>query len=186
MPKAQAALPLLTWDEVLAPGGPWAYFVSGDERHLESHVWSENGHHPEHATRILRGLRCQTAESLFQEWAAAFQFPYYFGNNWNAFFECITDLEWLPSKGYIAVVAHLEETLREQPQDMRILLGLLKDAPRWLVEYRKSSIPFRVVFHCEAANRDTCLALLADHDVNPVERRLRFFSTPDEPESYLI
>ena len=108
--------------------------------------------------------------------AAAFQFPYYLGNNWDAFWECITDLEWLPSRGYVAVVTHLEEALRTQPEDLRILLGLLKDAPHWLVEYRKSSVPFRVVFHCEAVHREECLALLAKHEVNPVQRRLRHFS----------
>jgi hypothetical protein len=29
------------------------------------------------------------------EFAASFQFPYYFGENWPAFDECINDLSWL-------------------------------------------------------------------------------------------
>jgi hypothetical protein len=33
---------------------------------------------------VLRGDRMQTFKSLYQEVAAALQFPYYFGNNWNA------------------------------------------------------------------------------------------------------
>ncbi|QIS02446.1 hypothetical protein F5X71_09020 [Nocardia brasiliensis] len=45
----------------------------------------------------VRGQRMRTTTELFAEFAAAFQFPWYFGQNWAAFDECMTDLDdWLP------------------------------------------------------------------------------------------
>jgi len=43
----------------------------------------------------IRGTRCNDEESFFREISASFQFPNYFGENWNALDDCICDLEWL-------------------------------------------------------------------------------------------
>ena len=43
----------------------------------------------------IRGKYCKTVEDFFREASSALRFPYYFGNNWAAFDECVTDLEWL-------------------------------------------------------------------------------------------
>ena len=43
----------------------------------------------------IRGKYCKTVEEFFREASSALRFPYYFGNNWAAFDECVTDLEWL-------------------------------------------------------------------------------------------
>src|SRR5947209_1850287 len=51
--------------------------------------------------RVIRGRKARTKSALFDEFAAALQFPYYFGENWDAFDECLTDLSWLPGDAYI-------------------------------------------------------------------------------------
>lgn len=43
----------------------------------------------------IRGKFCGTLDDFFREISAAMRFPSYFGWNWAAFDECITDLEWL-------------------------------------------------------------------------------------------
>ena len=43
----------------------------------------------------IRGLLCRTLDGFFQEASAALRFPDYFGWNWDAFDECMTDLDWL-------------------------------------------------------------------------------------------
>src|SRR5438045_1068505 len=63
--------------------------------------------------RMLRGERMRQQSRLFSEFAAALQFPYYFGENWNAFDECITDLEWLPGEAYVLIVTNADQVLRE-------------------------------------------------------------------------
>ena len=51
----------------------------------------------------------RTCDGMFQEFAAALQFPYYFGNNMNAFRDCMTDLDWLDGSSFTIVIfdAHL-------------------------------------------------------------------------------
>jgi diadenosine tetraphosphate (Ap4A) HIT family hydrolase len=41
--------------------------------------------------RMIRGNKSKTTPDFFNEVAAALQFPYYFGENWDAFNDCIKD-----------------------------------------------------------------------------------------------
>ena len=52
----------------------------------------------------IRGNRCKTEEDFFYEISASFQFPWYFGENWAAFDECICDLEWLDFQQLFIVI----------------------------------------------------------------------------------
>lgn len=38
---------------------------------------------------------------LLRRAAAALQFPEYFGANWDAFYDCLTDFGWRPAPGYV-------------------------------------------------------------------------------------
>ena len=49
--------------------------------------------------RTVRGRKIRTVGRLFDEMAAALQFPYYFGENWPAFDECLADIDWLADGG---------------------------------------------------------------------------------------
>lgn len=65
--------------------------------------------------RVVRGQKMRTDEALFNEVAAAFQFPSYFGENWDALDECIVDLEWLaPGSGYVLYVVRADEVLADE------------------------------------------------------------------------
>jgi hypothetical protein len=54
--------------------------------------WIESGL----TVRIVRGRKMRGYQGLFDEFSAALQFPWYFGENGNAFDECLADLSWLP------------------------------------------------------------------------------------------
>lgn len=73
-----------------------------------SAAFSEHSQTPGRYVALLRGERCQTYEGFFSECAAAFQFPSYFGNNWNAWDECINDLDWLEFTSLAIVIDRFE------------------------------------------------------------------------------
>ena len=60
--------------------------------------------HEHSYTAYIRGKRCKTEHDFFREASAALQFPWYFGENWAAFDECICDLEWLAFEQLFIVV----------------------------------------------------------------------------------
>jgi len=62
--------------------------------------------------RRVRGRKERTWKGLFDEFSAALQFPAYFGENADAFDECIADLAWLPPRnGYVIVVGEPGQVL---------------------------------------------------------------------------
>lgn len=79
--------------------------------------------------RTVRGHKMRTFQGLFDEFGAALQFPDYFGENWAAFDECLTDLDWLGYEvsGYVIVVSHASELLADEApgqfEDLLLLFG---------------------------------------------------------------
>ena len=63
------------------------------------------------AVRWLRGSKMRGTKGLFDEFSAALQFPYYFGENWNAFDECIEELEGIDADGYLLIILNSDELL---------------------------------------------------------------------------
>lgn len=106
---------------------------------------------------VLRGERMQDFNSLFQEIAAALQFPYYFGNNWNALDECIKDLDWLPAKSFVIGITSSQLVLSKENADDQLAFGvLLKDTCKvWSQscdeneEWGRPGRPFHVVMQCD-------------------------------------
>ncbi len=56
--------------------------------------------------RVVRGGRCSDKRRLLQEFAAALQFPHYFGNNWDAFDECMNDLSWIKGSRLVLLIVN--------------------------------------------------------------------------------
>ena len=114
---------LLTVEPNLRP-----LLFEGDENGLYSAMfqWRKQGL----TVRVVRGRKMKIKQSLFDEFAAAFQFPLYFGENWYAFHECVRDLEdLLAGKGYVVVITEPDEVLAGEDEDrLRLLVNSLTDA----------------------------------------------------------
>jgi hypothetical protein len=85
-----------------------------------------------------------------------FEFPDYFGENWDAFDECINDLAWLPASHYVACFAEADKVLRDSERDFGTLVSILASAAdNWASTDRGSAYPiqgprpFHVVLHTE-------------------------------------
>jgi len=108
--------------------------------------------------RFLRGRKMETYEALFDECAAALQFPWYFGENGNAFDECMSDLSWLPPKaGYLFIVTDPGRVLQRIADDgLSWLVGSLgRAAAVWSrpvsegQPWDRPAIPFHVLLQAE-------------------------------------
>ena len=78
--------------------------------------------------KVIKGRHCKTPANLFDEFARALEFPDYFGHNWDALEECLTDLEWLPAKGYILLITDAAHVLPNDDIEYETFLEILRDA----------------------------------------------------------
>ncbi|MEO3930818.1 barstar family protein [Micromonosporaceae bacterium B7E4] len=79
---------------------------------------------PARDSAVLAGAGSRTRAALFTEWAARLDFPDYFGRNWDAFEECLTDL--VAERPRTLLVTDAAELLADEPpEQLGILLGVL-------------------------------------------------------------
>jgi hypothetical protein len=114
---------------------------------------------------FLSGENLRTTADLMNSFAVAFGFPDYFGRNWNALYDCLVDLDWLPPAGYAVVISGANAILVdepshpefEEPSDLAVLLDLLhRVSEEWNTPvaegepWDRPGIPFHVVFEVES------------------------------------
>lgn len=80
---------------------------------------------------------------IFSVIANAMNFPSYFGKNWDAFDECIEDMDWLPAKGYILILNEASKAFEAAPETIRKLIVSWSDAGEYWTENNK---PFHLIF----------------------------------------
>ncbi|WP_069163627.1 barstar family protein [Nocardia altamirensis] len=102
-----------------------------------------------YVVRELRGAKMRTVARLFDEFAAALQFPYYFGDNKDSFDECLRDLDDFvgDATGYVVVVRDSGHLLAEAPTERTWFGEAIRDCAEY---WTRKGIPFRVVLHGEA------------------------------------
>lgn len=100
-------------------------------------------------------------ELLFAELARRLRFPDYFGANWDALWECIRDLSWLP-EGPV-VLKHRDLPLADDAASLKTYLSILRDTveKRWSEPRRRDLV---VTFPPETRERVEWLLRLAAHD----------------------
>ncbi|MBV8245698.1 MAG: barstar family protein [Candidatus Eremiobacteraeota bacterium] len=140
------------------------------ERELDQLVRAEAQESPRTRYIIVRGQRCADEASLFAEWAAALQFPYYFGNTWDELDNCLGKLEWLAKPGYEALtvaIANVDRILEDFPERWPTLLSILSTAP---VDLRSGNdTPIRFLLHCSPERRDATMLALSIGGLDPIE-----------------
>ena len=118
--------------------------------------------------RFLRGKKMASLSSLYDEFGAALQFPYYFGENWDAFSECITDLEWIPADVYVLVITDSQSVLAEESDEqLAVLTKLLEEAgSEWSHPVETSQpwdrpvVAFHVIFQCDKSDEQAVISRL--------------------------
>ncbi|MFZ7133299.1 MAG: barstar family protein [Eubacteriales bacterium] len=82
-------------------------------------------------TATISGDLIKNKQDILETFKQIFQFPDYFGNNWDALEECINDLSWLNSKAYLLILINPDK-MQLNEQDMQLLFSiLLNSAHNW-------------------------------------------------------
>lgn len=140
--------------------GPWLHTVDLDSSALTDLALRMVTDEPSCVVRHVRGTKMRAEVSLFDEYAAAFQFPYYFGENWDAFEECMCDLSWMPSTMYVTVVHRASEVLVYDPKLFDTFVEVLANVGhewstvRWDARpWAPQAHPFHTLFQVDASER---------------------------------
>ena len=74
---------------------------------------------------------CHDKGGLLERLARAMAFPQWFGGNWDAWFDCLSDLGWqAPASGYVMVLRHALGMHRTAPETLDTALAIVEDAAR--------------------------------------------------------
>jgi hypothetical protein len=107
--------------------------------------------------RTMSGETMTTKEAVLAAVANAFDFPDWFGRNWDALEELLGELDWIPSLGYAAWILGAEHLLKDDtPDQFRVLVSLLDSvASKWSKGIRDGEVwdrpacPFHIGFQTE-------------------------------------
>ncbi len=82
---------------------------------------------------------CHDKPALMRAFAEAFEFPDWFGHNWDALADCLGDLDWLPAEGYVLGLQNAHTLRSTDPADYATLVAVLEGACE---EWRERGRPF--------------------------------------------
>lgn len=101
----------------------------------------------------LDGRRARDKMGFLRAAAEAMAFPDYFGENWDAFEECINDLAWSPAPGYVLLYEHVWWFACAHPAEWRTARSILQDAcTNWALQDVKFFVLLRHTHGCSGVD----------------------------------
>lgn len=85
--------------------------------------------------------RIRTKEEFLEAVARALRFPDWFGGNWDALEDCLTDLSWQPAEVYVIVLTDADRFRVASGEDLSMALRILSAASDY---WREQGVPFWV------------------------------------------
>jgi RNAse (barnase) inhibitor barstar len=89
----------------------------------------------------LKGARDK--QHLLGAVAKALKFPEWFGGNWDALEDCLTDLSWNKANGYVVLLEHCAELAKHAPQELAMAMEVFESVAEYWDEQDK---PFWTLF----------------------------------------
>ncbi|MGB7067863.1 MAG: barstar family protein [Pyrinomonadaceae bacterium] len=126
------------------------YLVDATPSAITNWALQISNRNPSTEISFVRGDKMKTTQGLFDEFSAAMQFPYYFGENWDAFRDCLLDLEWLPGEAHGVIVTNSHSLLEESSKDLGILFDDLEEAGS---EFKQQGKRFVTLFQYEGEKK---------------------------------
>lgn len=100
----------------------------------------------------IDGAAVSDKEAFLRATADGLRFPAYFGENWDAFEECLTDLSWMPAKANVLVLDRFDHFVSGNRSQWEIALDILRSA---VEHWQSTDTPMYVLLRgIEAATLD--------------------------------
>lgn len=161
--------------EILArPSRPWVHRVVASVSDLTDAVVAleatDGGGRV--AARVVRGRKATTRAAFLDETSAALQFPLYFGGNWDAFYDCVTDLSWLRAEAVVLFIADAGHLLENASlRDIDAMVEVLCEAVRAVNDEGRGVGPrsLHIVLHTTPEEWELFQQRWADSDLEAAE-----------------
>jgi hypothetical protein len=88
----------------------------------------------------LKGVRSKAG--FLKKTAAGLGFPPYFGMNWDAFSDCLTDMAWRPAAGYVILLNNYQTFAAKAPADARVAGKIFDSSAQYWIQRK---VPFYVI-----------------------------------------
>ena len=155
-----SAVRLPSWDEVLAPGAPWALLL----RSGPAGVWLLRGTAEEDGVdaRVVVGAASATSADAFGEWAAALELGERAPRGWSAFADAVGEGSWVRGGEGAVLVCDAGRLLADEPARLPTLLAALREASARLL---RNGVALRLVFQSRCEHDPDRLAVFREFDV---------------------
>src|SRR5262245_36151466 len=143
-------------DVLLKPDAPILHVhVASDDQVTDWLHAQQQSQKPCIVARAIRGAKCGTEAAFFSEIAAAWQFPHYFGENWDALLDSLSDPHGKPgdAAAYVLVVRHAVRLFDQEPsRKLKTFADVMMHTAERLVKPtgKQHAIAFRVILHAVA------------------------------------
>ena len=74
--------------------------------------------------------------------ARALNFPEYFGMNWDALNDCLTDMAWKPAAGYVLLFSSFQSFAGNAPADMKVVRDIFDLSAQY---WKQKAVPFYIL-----------------------------------------
>ena len=85
---------------------------------------------------------CQDKAGFLGRIAAALGFPAWFGDNWDALYDCLADLSWRPGQGWVLILENVHDLRHAAPDTLDTALAIMGDAA---LAWDERGLPLRVL-----------------------------------------
>lgn len=103
---------------------------------LELEEAAESLDYPLHRIDLAR---VTDKEAFLEAVGQALGFPEWYGHNWDALADCLTDLSWMAADGYVIILDHSDAFAHAAPTDFAMAMSIFQDAAD---TWREDGIPF--------------------------------------------
>ncbi len=153
---------MFDWDILLQPEGPWVFKSEGEINHIIEYTNTILKMKDGACLFVMNGEKMKSLNGFYNELTKVLKFPDYFGRNFNALDECMSDLEWLDFSACVLVVTDVQLVFEEESSDLIDgLIEIFENAgEEWSEpvqqseEWDRSAIPFHVILHSASSTKD--------------------------------